>query len=237
MKTQRKILSAYVAIALFALPICAMSCLYTRHDIHITLDIRHVKETATSIEDVVSGEKDLKDLEAKQGAMIGDLPWPLAFLRSLDPTAGAMAAGEFEIREVNDTLRKAIAGRQARFEDFTRYKAEGLVGEANNAELTVRPSLKDKDKDLVEKVTRMVQEENADRVTIYREVARQNKAEDTESMAKIRQAWAAVHREKSRKGDWVQAPDTKEFYGKFLEEPIARKLGEKPRPGAWFQTP
>lgn len=237
MKTQGKILSTYAAIAVLLSAICAMSCLYTRHDIHITLDIRHVKETATNIEDVVSGEKDLTDLEAKQGALVGDLPWPLALLRALDPTAGAMAAGEFEIREVNETLRKAIAGRQGRFEEITRYKSEGLVGEANNAELTVRPALQGKEKDLVEKVTRTVQEENADRVTIYREVARQNKTEDPESLAKIRQAWAAVHREKSRKGDWVQAPETREFYNKFLEEPMARKLSEKPRPGAWFQAP
>jgi len=239
MKRVTKVISFYALTAILGL--AALACLYTRHDIHVTLDIRHIQETATDIEDVVSGEKELGQLEEQSGAALLASPGPgLAALFSL--TAAACAdeddgGDEAKVKKLTPALKEAIENRKKRFEEIRKHKSAGAIGENNAALLDERPSPLLKDEKEGPKIKALIKAENADRMTIYKEIAKQNNAKSAEDLLKVQKAWAAIHRERSSPRDWIQAPEKKEYYEDFLKEKWAGKLKEKPKPGSWFRMP
>ena len=214
-----------------------LACLYTKHDIHVTLDIRHIQETATNIEDVVSGEKKLEEIKPREGAALVVSPlWQLASL--FDPSGVACAADSAtQIREMTPALKKAIENRKERFSKIRNYKSVGAIGENNLALLEVRTTPLLDNPEEKKTIESLVSDENADRMVIYREIARQNNAAGEEGLKKIQLAWARVHRDKSEKDDWVQVPSDDALYASFLESEFAKKLDAKPKPGQWVQVP
>ncbi|HUT26356.1 MAG TPA: DUF1318 domain-containing protein [Sumerlaeia bacterium] len=239
MRHLQKAISVYALAAILGLT--ALACLYTKHDIHVTLDIRHIQETATDIEDVVSGEKELGQLEEQSGAALLASPRPgLAALFSLTTAACADEddeGDEAKVKKLTPALKKAIENRKKRFEEIRKYKSAGAIGENNAALLDERPSPLLKDEKEGPKIKALVKAENADRMTIYKEIAGRNDAKRPEDLAKIQKAWAKIHREKSKPRDWIQAPEKKEYYEDFLKEKWAKKLTDKPKPGSWLRMP
>jgi uncharacterized protein YdbL (DUF1318 family) len=236
MKDMRKVLLVFLAVMAVSLFSAACFYLHTSHDIHITLDIRHIQQTATNIEDVVSGDKDLKDLKPKSGSLLlGGERWRLAQL--LDPSTHAYAEPEEggALKEMTPALEQAVGNRRRRAPKIGEYKKAGAVGENKLALLDTRPS------PLLEKkgneVRAAVAEENRDRLAIYREIARQNQKTSIDDLIEIQQSWAEVHLARSKPGDWVQVPSAPKFYKAFLRGAIARKLESKPEAGSWIQVP
>ncbi|MBN1865779.1 DUF1318 domain-containing protein [Candidatus Sumerlaeota bacterium] len=237
MKPTSKVLLIHLLAASMALALIA--CLYTKHDIHVTLDIRHIQDTATSIEDVVSGEKQLDDIEKRKGSSLDvALRYRLAALFDPATTCRADDDDKFvRIPNLTPALKTAIENRRNRYEKIRGYKSVGAIGENNRALVEVRSSPILKNEEEKKNIENLVKDENADRTTIYREIATQNKATGSEEMAKIRQTWARVHREKSEKGDWVQAPSDEAAHAAFMESAFAKNLDTKPKPGEWVQAP
>jgi uncharacterized protein YdbL (DUF1318 family) len=236
MKPTVKVLA--ISLSIMGMTLALAACLYTKHDIHVTLDIRHVQDTAASIEDVVSGEKQLEDTKKTEGSSL-DAPLRYRLAKLLDPATPCRADDDTLIRIPNMTpaLEKAIQNRKDRYQKVRGYKSVGAIGETDQAVLEVRSSPILSNPDEKKSIEALVEDENADRVTIYREIAKQNKATDEAGLAKIRQTWARVHREKSEKGDWVQTPSDEAAYAAFLESAFAKNLDTKPKPGQWVQAP
>lgn len=233
MKSTRRALGLLAGA--FLISLMSMACFYmhTTHDIHITLDIRQVQQTATSIEDVVNGDKKLEDLKPKTGSML--LSRTATYLaRILDPVSSACAQ-DTAIKQMTPELENAIQGRRERAARIREYKSAGAVGENKLALVETR------DSDLLTKkpdeIRAAVKDENKDRMTIYREIARQNNENTIEGLESVQLAWAEVNRAKSKPGDWIQAPTDAKYLRTFLRGPIGQKLEEKPEPGAWLRVP
>jgi len=233
MKNTKKALLVLLVSSLGGLMMLA--CLYTRHDIHITLDIRHIQQTASNIEDVVSGEKDLQDIKPKSGSMLLTTrhDW---IARLIDPVASAYAQeGGDAIKEMTPELEKAIQNRKARAAEIREYKSAGAVGENKLALLETRPAPLLKEKG--DEIRAAVKAENRDRQLIYEEIARQNGKTSIEDLTSIQQAWAEVNRAKSKPGDWVQVPTDPKYLRRFMASDIAKDLSAKPTPGSWVKVP
>lgn len=236
MRISKRIFFIYTALAVYCL--FSLACLYTRHDIHVVLDIRHIQETASSIEDVVSGKKQLEELDIKDNVMLwkqGTQPFSLFAAAYADDDDEK----NLEPKTLTPALKKAVEARKARFDEVKKFKKDGLIGEDNEAMLAITPDAKAKSPDAAQmkKAEELVKAENADRDTIYKEVAKQNKATKPEDLAKIKTAWARVHRKNSVSGDMIQLPSNPTEFDKFMQTDIGKKFTEKPKPGAWVKVP
>lgn len=115
--------------------------------------------------------------------------------------ASAVAAPEIS----NPAIRKIIQSRAARVQDIDKYKAAGALGENNQALLEVRAldALPLQERAAVQK---LVRSENADRETMFKEIAAATGA-DLSQLPRIRETYATTLRQNARKGDWFQKPD------------------------------
>jgi uncharacterized protein YdbL (DUF1318 family) len=111
----------------------------------------------------------------------------------------------------NPAIRKIIESRAARLEDLNALKSKGVVGEGNQALVVVRSldALPLRERAAAQ---RLVKQENADRVQLYKEIAAA-KGVDLSQLPRIRSTYAETLRAKARKGDWIQMPD-----GKWLQK-------------------
>ncbi len=225
-RIERRTFGILLGMGFYALT--TLACLYTRHDIHITLDIRQIQDTASSIEDIVAGDKDIEDLETQEGAMLDRGPG----MPFLSFATAAQAAGALEPKQITDSLKKNIESRKARHAQIRKLKTAGLAGENNLALLEVPPGAS---ADAATK--KIIKAENADRMKIYKEIAAQNNATDDAAFAKVRHAWAAVNFGKSQSGDWIQVPSGAKDLMKFLKTKTGRKLKSKPKAGSWVKIP
>ena len=236
MRSTKKALILLVAANLLGM--LTLACLYTRHDIHITLDVRHIQQTASSIEDVVAGEKSLEEIEPKAGSGLLSLSGArLARLIAFSSTAYAQDEAS-ALKKMTPQLEKAIKNRQQRAAKIRQYKSAAAVGENKLALLETRPS--DLLKEKGEEIRAAVKDENRDRQIIYQEIANQNSASGTASvdeLTEVQQAWAEVNRAKSKSGDAVQVPTDAKYLRRFLNSAIGQKLEERPEPGAWIKVP
>ena len=150
---------------------------------HITLDIREVKQTANSIEDMVSGKAAAPS--PKQSFLRA--PW----------FEGVAWAAEPQIKTMTPEIQKALEGRKGRYDSLKAYKAQGLVGEDNQGHAAALGSA-------IEAIS-LVEAENRDREVIYRAIVEQN-AQPPEAIATVRAAFAEVQREKADSGEKIQLP-------------------------------
>ena len=150
---------------------------------HITLDIRQVKETAASIEDMVSGK-------APPSASK-----PSSSLREfLDPAAFAEPP---QLKTTTPEIQKAIDSRRDRFSQLKTYKSQGVIGEDNQGHAAVLGGGPE--------VAALVDAENRDRETIYKAIVQQNNLV-AETIDTIRATFAEVQREKADSGEKIQLP-------------------------------
>lgn len=150
---------------------------------HITLDIRQVKETATSIEELVSGQTPLP--QQKPRSQVNGLLHSVAWAETP------------QLKYTTPEVQRALDSRRDRFQQLKDYKAKGLVGEDNEGHVKAFPS----DPDL----KGLVDAENQDRETIYRTIVEQNNLAP-DAIAAIRSTFAEVQREKAESGEKIQLP-------------------------------
>lgn len=151
---------------------------------HITLDVRQVKETAVSIEDMVSGKA--PSAANRPSSML------LEVLESQ-----AWAAGP-DLKEITPEVQAVVDSRKARYSQLKALKAQGLVGEDNQGNAVVLGG--------DASAQQLVEEENKDRAVIYDAILKQNKLKASE-MPTVRATFAEVQREKADPGEKIQTPD------------------------------
>jgi len=122
------------------------------------------------------------------------------------PFEGVAYADEVAAPEItNPAIRKIIASRAARVKPLNDFKAKGVIGE--NAEARVEARNLGALKDLKARATvqRLIKQENADRMKLFKEIAAAKKV-DQSQIGKIQKTYAETLRRNARKGDWIQMP-------------------------------
>ena len=150
---------------------------------HITVDVRQVKEAATSIEDMVSGTRPQT------------VQKPVSFLWNGMISAAWAEAPQLKV--MTPEVQKAVDSRRGRFDQLKGAKAKGSVGEDNQghvAALSGGPEIHS-----------LVEAENQDREAIYRAIVDQNQL-PADAMSTIRATFAEVEREKAEPGEKIQLP-------------------------------
>jgi len=107
----------------------------------------------------------------------------------------AEAAANYDLKTITPPVQQALEGRQDRFEQIQRYKAQGWIGETNNGYVADLKNAPDS--------ASLVQSENNDRRVIYRAVVEQNNL-GASGLAQVEKVFGEVQRERSRAGDRVQ---------------------------------
>ena len=105
----------------------------------------------------------------------------------------------------NPAIRKIIESRSKRLVKLNELKAQGIIGENNQALVEVRSldSLALRDRAAAQ---RLVREENEDRERLFKEIAAAKNV-DLGQLERIRQTYAETLREDARPGEWIQRPD------------------------------
>ena len=150
---------------------------------HITLDIRQVKETASSIEDIVSGKAPMP--EKKSSSLFGEWVSPVTWA---DPP---------QLKFTTPEVQKALDSRKDRYSQLKALKTQGQVGEDNQGHAAALGGGSD--------VQALVEAENRDRETIYKVIVEQNNL-SADALSTIRAAFADVQREKADSGEKIQLP-------------------------------
>ena len=106
-----------------------------------------------------------------------------------------------ELKIYTSEIKTALASRRKRSSLVNEYKSKGVIGENNKGLVQIRGVA-------TSSVQRLVREENKDRMTIYQALVRQNNM-SPEQLEIVQEQFAAVHREKANKGEWIQLPTGK----------------------------
>lgn len=106
----------------------------------------------------------------------------------------------------NPAIRKIIDSRAGRLAALNKFKAQGVIGESNEALVVIRKLDAVEDLRQRAEVQRLVRAENADREQLYKEIAVAKKV-DPSQLPKIRQTYAETLRRNARPGDLIQLPD------------------------------
>ncbi len=131
----------------------------------------------------------------------------LSCILSLGATTAYAAQDQVAAPEItNPAIRKIIDSRAARLDAINALKAEGVIGESNQALLVIRNL--DAIQGLKERADaqKLVKDENADREQLFKEIAVAKKV-DLAQLPKIRATYAETLREMAHPGDWIQLPD------------------------------
>ena len=120
---------------------------------------------------------------------------------STHPVASAASAQNPDM--TNPAIKKFVDSRIARLPSIDKYKAQGIIGENNQASVEIRGTDAVKDPKDREEVERLVREENADRTMQFAETAKAQK----EDVSKIREQYAQTFRDRAKAGEWIQLPD------------------------------
>ncbi len=149
---------------------------------HITLDVRQVKEAATSIEEMVSG-----------GAPASGKPTSRLF----DALVARAWAAPPDLKVITPEVQAAVDSRKARYDRLKELKAQGLIGEDSEGHVAAVGGGGD--------AQGLVSEENRDREVIYQAIVQQNGLAP-DAISTIRATFAEVQREKAAPGEKIQTP-------------------------------
>ena len=154
------------------------------------------EDTATEPEDTSAPEQNVRLLGV----------WAKDLLAHLAGAAPVYAQGDVAAPGIsNPAIRAIISSRAKRAADLRKYKDRGTVGENRLALVEVRSlnglALKER-----AEVQRLVKAENADRETMFKEIAAATGV-DLSQLPQIQKTYAETIRQKAKKGDWIQQPD------------------------------
>lgn len=139
---------------------------------HITIDIRQVKDTVSSIEDMVSGKQPVKAEPDKNSRIL------------------------VEYAYAQDEVQSAIESRKARYQALKDYKKQGLIGENNRGYLTafsedgaVKGTIEQENRDRLIIYKSIVEQKGypKDAISQIEEVSAQEQRDRSEAGEKIQQ--------------------------------------------------
>jgi uncharacterized protein YdbL (DUF1318 family) len=148
----------------------------------------------------------------------------------------AFIAHAQDINQSSPRVRQLADSMKARFAAVQSIKGTGAVGENNRGFLElIKPDAID-DPEERNKVQTVIAEENADRKSLYQEIARINRDQNL-SIGTVESIYAVERIERARSGDWVQLPTAGQHFDKLKGSSLARSLGDAFKPGEWVQVP
>lgn len=174
-----------------------------------------VRDLAVQIEDAVQ-ERAQEETQAAPAeappevSLLRGLSGPRKALGLLASLVGGLPA-QAQSSEVadpavsNPAIRKIIESRGKRAPELRQAKSQGLVGEGKDALVVIRSldSLGLKERADLQK---MVKAENADRETMFKEIAAATGAELSQ-LPQVQATYAETLRAKAKAGDWIEMPD------------------------------
>jgi len=154
-----------------------------RIEAHITIDIREVKETANSIEELVSGG----------AAQTANRPSSSLWNWVIPPAY----AGSYDLKEMTPEIQAALNRRKARYDTLKEFKDKDWVGEDVQGHAAALGGDSG--------VAALVALENQDREIIYQAIVQQNGL-PADAIETVRAAFGEVQRERAGSGDRIQLP-------------------------------
>jgi uncharacterized protein YdbL (DUF1318 family) len=131
----------------------------------------------------------------------------LSYILSLGATTAYAAQDEVAAPEItNPAIRKIIDSRATRLAAINALKAEGVIGESNQALLVVRNLDAIQGLKARADAQKLIKDENADREQLFKEIAAAKNV-DLAQLPQIRATYAETLRENAHPGDWIQLPD------------------------------
>ncbi len=158
-------------------------------NIYVTFPEKEIRNAAADIENSL-----------EEGEDAGSLRQPLSF----NPFTSTLLYAESinsELKVYTPEIKTALASRRKRLQLINEYKSKGVIGENNKGLVQIRGVA-------ASSVQRLVKEENKDRMTIYQTLVKQNDM-PPEQLEIVKEQFAAVHRGKANKGEWIQLPTGK----------------------------
>lgn len=193
---------------------CAVLGLLACVTINVYFPEAQVKDLSQRIEDAVAEEAAsddgaMPDAEATEEGDVSTIGWLLHHLSTMplvSTSVQAQAQDKVADPEIsNPAIRKIIDSRAQRLREINELKAQGVLGENNEALLDIR-SLDQLPLPRRAEVQRLVKAENKDREQMFKEIAAATGA-DPSTLPQIRTTYAETLRENARPGDWIQKPD------------------------------
>lgn len=193
---------------------CAVLGLLACVTINVYFPEAQVKDLSQRIEDAVAEEAAsddgaMPDAEATEEGDVSTIGWLLHHLSTMplvSTSVQAQAQDKVADPEIsNPAIRKIIDSRAQRLREINELKAQGVLGENNEALLDIR-SLDQLPLPRRAEVQRLVKAENKDREQMFKEIAAATGA-DPSTLPQIRTTYAETLRENARSGDWIQKPD------------------------------
>ena len=155
----------------------------------------------------LAAEQIVDETWGEQGGAPTSTPSPqpggTSWLERLGPARAD--AQEVDINLSTAAIRALKAAMKVRAEQLKPYLRQGQVGIGNDGMLVVR-NLDGVPLREQATVRRLVEAENADRASLYREIAQANKFGE-ERVADIQRIFADTWIEKAEPGWWIQTPD------------------------------
>ncbi|NQU43875.1 DUF1318 domain-containing protein [bacterium] len=206
-------------LAIFVGVLFPTACLRTSHDVHVQLDVRHVRRASQEIEKAV----------ARPAAQTGE---SLRNLGTAEPARPALAP-----LILTPAMERALEDRRERHPFLQHFKSLGLMGENSSGMLETRQSPHLEKPEVRRKIEETIIAENQARSVLYREIAAQTTSTETDSLAQVSEVWAETLRSQASPGDWIQAPLSETSAQEFLKSEMGRSLFSAPEPGGWFRLP
>ncbi len=196
-------------------------------DAHIVVDVNIVERQIGDINDYIAGETaEFPDLEPVNGAEPETwLQKTRDFLAPVRP----VYAQEQNAPQSAPALRKAAEQRRARKPKLDALKEKACLGENNRGYVELRPSDYLKNAEKKNEAQRLVGEENQDRKTMYKELAKLNK----KSVSTIESISALDLLKRAKPGELFQLPPKGKYFDEFKASAAGKRLGEACAPGAW----
>jgi uncharacterized protein YdbL (DUF1318 family) len=168
--------------------------------VNVTFPQEKIEGAATAIEDLVrEGPKEAPPPARKEDKR-GWLGTPARWLAVLGPAPALAQVPDLKIR--TPEVMASIEARRQRFPQLQQWKSDGCIGESARGLLEARPP--NPGRQCGPEVARLIADENRDRMTLYRELVKQNNM-PPEDIARVQGAFAKVNRQKAAAGEWIQS--------------------------------
>jgi len=123
-----------------------------------------------------------------------------------------------------------------RHEAILALKQQGCMGENNRGRLELRECEALSDPEAWNDAQKLLAQENKDRKALYKEIARQNRAEKI-SVSEIERIFVLKRLSRAKSGECFQLPADKEDFTAFKASRHGKRLGNSCIPEAWVVIP
>jgi len=221
----------FVALGLTCAIITVGCVITTEHKIeaHIVVELIHIQQQADDVLDFIEGDSESLEGE-NDGGGSGASAGPTRWLRDVFSPIKTVCAAE--LKSVSPRMQQIAEKLKKRNPKLVVLKKKDAIGENNKGYVELRNADVLSGAEEADAVRKLLEEENADRQALYKEVVRLNKDSDA-SQAAVEGIYAQKRLERAEAKDIFQLPEAGEAFDAFKKTEKGRKLGSQCQPGAW----